>query len=58
MIGKLIGALIGRKAKEKIVDAVLDQVDLPPQIEGAIETSITGSPADLVKSLAQKGTKQ
>jgi hypothetical protein len=31
MITRLIGMLIGRKAKEKVVDAVLDKVDLPDQ---------------------------
>lgn len=43
MIGlKLVGALIGRKAKAKIVDAVFDKVDLPDQVEDAIKVATTG----------------
>ena len=43
MIGlKLVGALVGRKVKEKAIDAVLDKVDLPDQVEDAIKTAVVG----------------
>lgn len=52
MIGmKLVGALMGRKAKEKAVDAVLDKVDLPDQVEEAIKASVTGSPLGVLGKL-------
>lgn len=51
MIGKLVGALIGRKVKEKIVDTVLDQVDLPPKVEGLIKAAAVDSPVDLLKKV-------
>lgn len=52
MIGKLVGALIGRKVKEKMADAVLDKVDLPPAVEGLIKTAVTGNAGDLLSNLA------
>jgi uncharacterized protein with ATP-grasp and redox domains len=49
MIGmKIIGALIGRKAKEKVVDAVLDKVNLPDPVENAIKIAATGNVGDLI----------
>lgn len=49
MIGlKLVGMLIGRKAKEKVVDAVLDKVDLPDPVETAIKVAATGNMGDLI----------
>ena len=55
MIGKLVGALIGRKVKEKMADAVLDKVDLPPAVEGLIKTAVTGDVTDVIGAVA-KGT--
>jgi len=59
MIGmKIIGALIGRKAKEKVVDAVLDKVNLPDPVETAIKVAATGNVGDLLggmgKDMAQE----
>jgi hypothetical protein len=54
MIGRLVGALIGRKVKEKMADAVLDKVDLPPAVEGLIKTAVTGNAGDLLSNLAGK----
>jgi hypothetical protein len=49
MIGmKLVGMLIGRKAKEKVVDAVLDKVNLPDPVESAIKVAATGNVGDLI----------
>lgn len=43
MIGlKLVGALLGRKVKEKAIDAVLDKVDLPDQVEDALKMAVVG----------------
>jgi len=54
MIGKLVGALIGRKLKEKAIDAVLDKVDLPDPVEDAIKIAATGNAGDLLANLAGK----
>jgi hypothetical protein len=59
MIGmKLVGMLIGRKAKEKVVDAVLDKVNLPDPVENAIKVAATGNVGDLLggmgKDMAQE----
>jgi hypothetical protein len=54
MIGKLVGALIGKKIKGKIADAVLDKVDLPPQVEGLIKTAVTGDVTDVIKAVGKK----
>jgi hypothetical protein len=48
MIGKLVGMMIGRKLKEKAVDAVLDKVNLPDPVEGAIKIAATGNVGDLL----------
>ena len=53
MIGRLVGALVGRKLKEKAVDAVLDKVDLPPQVEGLIKTAVTGDVTDVIGAVAK-----
>jgi hypothetical protein len=54
MIGmKLVGALVGRKVKEKAVEAVLDKVDLPAPIEKTIEASVTGSPLGMLGKLGK-----
>lgn len=52
MIGKLVGALIGRKLKEKAIDAVLDKVDLPDPVEDAIKIAATGNAGDLLANIA------
>jgi uncharacterized protein with ATP-grasp and redox domains len=58
MIGKLVGMMIGRKAKAKVVDAVLDKVNLPDPVEGAIKIAATGNVGDLLggmgKDMAQE----
>jgi hypothetical protein len=55
---KLVGMLIGRKAKEKVVDAVLDKVNLPDPVENAIKVAATGNVGDLLggmgKDMAQE----
>ena len=48
MIGRMVGMLIGRKAKEKMVDAVLDKVNLPDPVENAIKIAATGNVGDLI----------
>lgn len=54
MIGlKLVGMLIGRKAKEKAVDAVLSQVNLPDPIEDAIKVATTGNVGDLLGNMGK-----
>jgi len=59
MIGmKLIGALIGRKAKAKAVDAVLDKVNLPDPVGNAIKAATTGNVGGLVGDLKKAATKK
>ena len=52
MIGKVIGVLLGRKLKEKAVDAVLDKVNLPDPVEAAIKTAATGNIGELLADAA------
>jgi hypothetical protein len=58
MIGRMIGMFVGRKAKAKMVDAVLDKVDLPDPVENAIKIAATGNVGDLLggmgKDMAQE----
>ena len=58
MIGRLVGALVGRKLKEKAVDAVLDKVDLPDPVEDVIKIAATGNVGNLLggmgKDMAQE----
>ena len=58
MIGRMIGMFVGRKAKAKMVDAVLDKVNLPDPVEGAIKIAATGNVGDLLggmgKDMAQE----
>jgi hypothetical protein len=58
MIGRMVGMMIGRKAKAKVVDAVLDKVNLPDPVEGAIKIAATGNVGDLLggmgKDMAQE----
>jgi hypothetical protein len=59
MIGmKLIGALIGRKAKVKVVDAVMDKVNLPDPVENAIKAAATGNVGGLVGDIKKAATKK
>jgi hypothetical protein len=48
MIGRIVGMLVGRKLKEKAVDAVLDKVNLPDPVENAIKVAATGNVGDLL----------
>ena len=57
MIGKVIGLFLGRKAKEKIVDAALDQVHLPDPVEKAIKAAATGNIGGLLGDIAKKPNK-
>ena len=50
MIGRMIGMFMGRKLKEKAVDAVLDKVNLPDPVENAIKAAATGNVGDLLGS--------
>jgi hypothetical protein len=58
MIGRIVGMLVGRKLKEKAVDAVLDKVNLPDPVETAIKAAATGNVGDLLggmgKDMAQE----
>jgi hypothetical protein len=58
MIGRMIGMFMGRKLKEKAVDAVLDKVNLPDPVETAIKVAATGNVGDLLggmgKDMAQE----
>ena len=58
MIGRMVGMLVGRKLKEKAVDAVLDKVNLPDPVEDAIKIAATGNVGDLLggmgKDMAQE----
>ena len=58
MIGRIVGMLVGRKLKEKAVDAVLDKVNLPDPVENAIRVAATGNVGDLLggmgKDMAQE----
>ena len=58
MIGKMIGMMIGRKAKAKVVDAVLDKVDLPDPVENAIKIAATGNVGDLLGGMGKDMAKE
>lgn len=53
MIGKLIGLFVGRKVKEKAVDSVLDRINLPDPVEGAIKAAATGNIGDFLAGAAE-----
>lgn len=53
MIGRIVGMLVGRKLKEKAVDAVLDKVNLPDPVEGAIKVAVTGNVGDLLGNMGK-----
>jgi hypothetical protein len=50
----MVGMLIGRKAKEKAVDAVLDKVNLPDPVENAIKIAATGNVGDLLGGMGKE----
>ena len=58
MIGRMIGMFIGRKAKEKAVDAVLDKVNLPDPVENAIKVAATGNVGDLLGGMGKDMAKE
>ena len=58
MIGRMVGMLIGRKAKEKVVDAVLDKVNLPDPVENAIKVAATGNVGDLLGGMGKDVVKE
>ena len=58
MITRIIGMLLGRRAKEKVVDAVLDKVNLPDPVENAIKAAVTGNPTDLLGNMGKDMAKE
>jgi len=54
MIGRIVGMLVGRKLKEKAVDAVLDKVNLPDPVENAIKVAATGNVGDLLGGMGKE----
>ena len=58
MIGRIVGMLIGRRLKEKAVDAVLDKVNLPDPVENAIKAAVTGNPTDLLGDMGKSMAKE
>jgi hypothetical protein len=54
----MVGMLIGRKAKEKVVDAVLDKVNLPDPVENAIKVAATGNVGDLLGGMGKDMAKE
>lgn len=58
MIGRIVGMLVGRKLKEKAVDAVLDRVNLPDPVEGAIKAAATGNVGDLLGNMGKDMAKE
>jgi hypothetical protein len=58
MIGRMIGMFMGRKLKEKAVDAVLDKVNLPDPVENAIKIAATGNVGDLLGGMGKDMTKE
>ena len=58
MIGRMVGMLVGRKLKEKAVDAVLDKVNLPDPVENAIKIAATGNVGDLLGGMGKDMAKE
>jgi hypothetical protein len=58
MIGRIIGMFMGRKLKEKAVDAVLDKVNLPDPVEAAIKVAATGNVGDLLGGMGKDVVKE
>jgi hypothetical protein len=49
---------VGRKAKAKAVDAVLDKVNLPDPVENAIKIAATGNVGDLLGGMGKDMAKE
>jgi hypothetical protein len=58
MIGRMIGMFMGRRIKEKAVDAVLDKVNLPDPVENAIKIAATGNVGDLLGGMDKDMAKE
>ena len=58
MIGRMIGMFMGRRLKEKAVDAVLDKVNLPDPVENAIKVAATGNVGDLLGGMGKDMAKE
>ena len=58
MIGRIVGMLVGRKLKEKAVDAVLDKVNLPDPVENVIKVAATGNVGDLLGGMGKDVVKE
>jgi hypothetical protein len=58
MIGRMIGMFMGRKLKEKAVDAVMDKVNLPDPVENAIKVAATGNVGDLLGGMGKDMAKE
>jgi uncharacterized protein with ATP-grasp and redox domains len=54
----MIGMLVGRRLKEKAVDAVLDKVNLPDPVENAIKVAATGNVGDLLGGMGKDVVKE
>jgi hypothetical protein len=54
----MVGMLVGRKLKEKAVDAVLDKVNLPDPVENAIKIAATGNVGDLLGGMGKDMTQE
>jgi hypothetical protein len=49
---------MGRKLKERAVDAVLDKVNLPDPVENAIKIAATGNVGDLLGGMGKDMAKE
>ena len=58
MIGRIVGMFMGRRLKEKAVDAVLDKVNLPDPVENAIKIAATGNVGDLLGGMGKDMAKE
>ena len=58
MIRDFLKALLGRRAKAKAIDSVMDKVNLPDPVENAIKTATTGNVSGLVKGVKKTATKK
>jgi hypothetical protein len=58
MIARIISMFMGRKLKEKAVDAVLDKVNLPDPVENAIKIAATGNVGDLLGGMGKDMAKE
>jgi hypothetical protein len=58
MIARIISMFMGRRLKEKAVDAVLDKVNLPDPVENAIKAAATGNVGDLLGGMGKDMAKE